>query len=200
MKLIKTYGLSTIFLLTFIAGYCDAVTLFSSDFLSVHVFGNMLLAAYQFAQGNLNLAFTQLITIPIYAASIVIVQAMTYKNQGNFNAIRISGISLLLIGIFAALTMKVMAHGGAVAQQTLCFMVIFVVSFLRYTSFRRIRYHVVFNSSQATRRGKLYTYRITISGITFIIGCLLGAFSGHVFGLSAVLLAGLTLFLVSLHD
>lgn len=200
MKLTKTYGLSTIFLLTFIAGYCDSVTLFSSGFLSVHVFGNIILAACQFFDGNLNIAFTQLITIPIYAASILAVQSITYRNQANFNPIRVSGLSLTLIGLFAFLTENFLDAADSVGGQILCFMVIFVVSFLRYTSFRRIKYNVIFNSSQTTRAGKLYTHRMFFSALAFLTGCLFGGVTGHLFGLSAIALAGIILFLATIND
>ncbi|MBO9729836.1 MAG: DUF1275 domain-containing protein [Chitinophaga sp.] len=91
------------FLLAWVAGFCDTATFVSGDSIfSAHVTGNFIVFAAQVSAGGASaMAWTKLLTFPVFVIAVIIGGWLAEKYQGRYMILLTEGIILSFCGLGA---------------------------------------------------------------------------------------------------
>ena len=200
--------------LTMIAGYCDTITFVAADrIFSAHVTGNFIVFAYQIIKGTDSAdAWIKLLTFPVFMASVMIGGWIAAKFANKHFLLFCQGL-ILILG-------AAVAYGlGYIQNQELTWpmylitmMVVFAMGFqnafgklfakethgpttMMTGNVTQMALDLCGMISDKFHEGASKTGfkkgMITIGG--FLIGCVLGAYIGQLFGLVGIVLPGLAM-------
>jgi len=199
--------------LTVIAGYCDSITFVAADkIFSAHVTGNFIVFAYQMIKGAEGDAWVKLLTFPIFMLSVMAGGWIAAKFLNRRLLLLWEGIILLLGGTLAysfgyletseiswpmyLVTMIVVfamglqnAFGKLFAKETYGPTTMMTGNVTQFALDIRSFCNSGFKNSEflsAVNKGL-----ITLGG--FLIGCILGAWVGQLFGLVGIILPGIAM-------
>ena len=200
-------------LLALSAGYCDTVTFISVDNLfSAHVTGNFIVFAYDILKHADTDSWLKLLSFPVFIIAVICGGNIAAGSRSSVAILVIEGMVLTASGI----SWIVFSMAGLDSHQWVSLSVAMCVVFSMglQNAFGKIFSKETYgpttmmtgNVTQAAldlgklvkngagdlaTAGSLRNQAITISG--FLVGCLLGAVLGKIFGLAAVLLPGLAI-------
>ncbi|TDO24296.1 YoaK family protein [Pedobacter duraquae] len=208
----KKIGFVTL-ILTAIAGYCDTITFVAADkIFSAHVTGNFIVFAYQLIKGGEGDTWIKLLTFPVFMISVMIGGWIAAKFVNKHFILFCEGLVLILSGILAyalgyldnaeitwPMYLVVMLIVFAMGLQN-AFSKIFPKETHGPTTMMTgnvtqlsldIRSAIVARFQNPDFVAGLKHGLITVGG--FLIGCLLGAYVGKLFGLAGALLPGVAM-------
>jgi uncharacterized membrane protein YoaK (UPF0700 family) len=207
-------GLIT-FLLTVVAGYCDAATFVAADKLfSAHVTGNFIVFAYQLVKGADGDAWFKLLTFPIFMLSVMAGGWIVARIAKNHFLLLCEGILLLIAGVIAYFMGYIENAAITWPMYLVTMIIVFAMGFQNAFGklFAKETYgpttmmtgnvtqfaldiRAYCNSGFANTDFLLGVNKglITLGG--FLLGCVFGAFTAKLFGLVVVILPGLALIL-----
>lgn len=202
--------------LTLTAGYCDSLTFVAADkIFSAHVTGNFIVFAYQVIMGTNDSAWASLITFPMFFISVIVGGWLIAKFSNVHFLFFCEGVALL-IGAAIAYFLHNAVNGEMVASKYLITMIVVFAMGLQNAAGRRFskvtygpttmmtgnvtKFALDIGSmlSSGSRNKELFSVigneLITLGG--FLAGCIIGAFSGHHFGLLGIALPGITMVII----
>jgi len=200
-------------ILTIIAGYCDTITFVAADkIFSAHVTGNFIVFAYQMIKGSDGDAWIKLLTFPIFMLSVMAGGWITAKFSNRHFLLLCEGI-ILLIGGAIAYSLGYIDDGTITWPMYLVTMIVVFAMGLQnafgklfaketygpttmmtgnVTQFALdIRSFCNSGFKNADFLSGIYKGLITLGG--FLIGCLLGAWIGQLFGLVGIVVPGIAM-------
>lgn len=193
-------------LLTFVAGFCDTVTFIAADELfSAHVTGNFIVLAYDLVNQSDAQAWMKLLTFPVFTLAVMLGRWLDRQLAAPYGLVRAEGLLLVAGGVLAFFT----DNTGLLHLVTM----LIVVAMGFQNTFGKLYSQQTYgpttvmtgNVTQASldvidsltmpektaKRESLKKQLVIIAG--FLSGCLLGAVSAKLIGLSMVTLPGLVL-------
>jgi len=199
--------------LTAIAGYCDTITFIAADRLfSAHVTGNFIVFAYQLVKGAEGDAWIKLMTFPVFMLSVM-VGGWTAARFANKHFILFCEGLVLLISGAAAWSLGYVENAEITWPMYLVVMLIVFAMGLQNAFGKLFAKETHGPTTMMTGnvtqlaldiRGLFVTRfknpdfvsglnkgLITVGG--FLIGCVLGAYVGKLFGLVGVVLPGIAM-------
>jgi len=199
--------------LTIIAGYCDTITFVAADkIFSAHVTGNFIVFAYQMVKGSDGDAWIKLMTFPIFMVSVMVGGWIAARFANRHFLLFCEGLVLILGGMIAYFLGYVENAAVTWPMYLVTMMVVFAMGFQNaYGKLFAKDTHgpttmMTGNVTQIALdiRGLIITGfknadfvmgfkkgLITIGG--FLIGCVLGAYVGKLFGLVGIVLPGISM-------
>jgi uncharacterized membrane protein YoaK (UPF0700 family) len=199
--------------LTIIAGYCDSITFVAADkIFSAHVTGNFIVFAYQMVKGSDGDAWIKLLTFPVFMLAVMMGGWIAAKFSSRHFLLLCEGIILIVGGIIAyalgylenavitwpmyLVTMIVVvamglqnAFGKLFAKDTFGPTTMMTGNVTQFALDIREVFNSGFKNTDflaGVKKGM-----ITLGG--FLIGCMLGAYIGKLFGLAGVVLPGISM-------
>jgi len=211
MKTERNIWLMT-FILSAIAGYCDATTFVAADHIfSAHVTGNFIVFAYEMVNRTDSGAWIKLATFPVFVIAVIL-GGWVASRSANKNMILIfEGVALLIGGIIAS-CLKFYGSNNEVWSVLLVMMVVFAMALQNtfgklfskethgpttvmtgnVTQASLDIYNIIHSKFRDPAIAlNLKKQAVVIGG--FLIGGLCGALLGKLIGLSAVILPGFIL-------
>lgn len=201
------------FVLTIIAGYCDALTFVAADkIFSAHVTGNFIVFAYQMIKTTDGDAWIKLLTFPVFMLSVMAGGWISARFANRHFLLLCEGTILLLAGIIAyflgyidngditwpmyLVTMIVVfamglqnAFGKLYAKETFGPTTMMTGNVTQFAL--DIRSFCISGFKDAAFLSGINKGLITLGG--FLLGCLLGAWTGQLFGLPGILVPGIAM-------
>lgn len=195
-------------LLTFCAGFCDTATFISADELfSAHVTGNFIVFAYDVVHNADSQAWTKLLSFPVFVLSVATGGRLIAK-AGNRYMILVAEAALITLCGLTALWLHFAGHLTSTWVFTIAMLLVFAMGL--QNAFSRLFVKETFgpttimtgNVTQLAldletglRNGfaaeALSKQAFTLGG--FLTGCLAGGILAQKMGLSAVLIPGILL-------
>jgi len=199
--------------LTLIAGYCDSITFVAADkIFSAHVTGNFIVFAYQMIKGASGDAWIKLLTFPIFMLSVMAGGWISSRFSNRHFLLLCEGI-ILLIGGVIAYSLGYIDNGEITWPMYLVTMIVVIAMGLQnafgklfaketygpttmmtgnVTQFALdIRSFCNSGFKNQDFRSAVYKGLITLGG--FLVGCILGAWVGKLFGLVGIVLPGIAM-------
>lgn len=199
--------------LTIVAGYCDSVTFVAADKLfSAHVTGNFIVFAYQLVKGADGDAWIKLLTFPIFMLSVMGGGWIAAKVLKNHFLLLCEGIILIIAGAIAYFLGYI--ENGEITWPMYLVTMIIVFAMGLQNAFGKLFAKETFGPT-TMMTGNVTQFALDIraycnsgfanadflSGVKkgiitlggFLLGCVLGAFLGKLFGLIAVLIPGVAM-------
>jgi len=199
--------------LTLVAGYCDSITFVAADkIFSAHVTGNFIVFAYQIIKGAEGDAWIKLLTFPIFMIAVMAGGWISARFSNRHFLLLCEGI-ILLIGGIVAYSLGYIDNGEVTWPMYLVTMIVVVAMGLQnafgklfaketygpttmmtgnVTQFALdIRSFCNSGFSNKDFLSAIYKGLLTLGG--FLIGCILGALVGKLFGLVGILLPGIAM-------
>jgi len=199
--------------LTVVAGYCDSITFVAADkIFSAHVTGNFIVFAYQMVNGAEGEAWIKLITFPVFMISVMVGGWIAIRFLNKHFILCLEGILLVAGGILAYSFGFVDDHKLSWPMYTVTMIVVFAMGLQNafgklnaketfgpttmmtgnVTQFGLdIRNAFISKFSDETAKAGIFKGIITLGG--FLLGCVLGAYVGKLFGLVGVALPGIAM-------
>jgi len=193
-----------------VAGYCDTATFVAGDnIFSAHVTGNFITFAYQMVTGAPLSAWVKLITFPIFIIAVITGGRLSLKAENKNKILLIEAILLLVAGALALLWHL---EKDKIFTYIIVMMVVFALGL--QNAYGKIFSKEIFgpttmmtgNVTQAsldfgaliagkfTAADALASFKKQMTTIFgFLTGCILGAFAAREYGLSSILLPGLSM-------
>jgi uncharacterized membrane protein YoaK (UPF0700 family) len=202
--------------LTLTAGYCDCLTFVAADkIFSAHVTGNFIVFAYQIIIGTNGSAWNSLMTFPVFIISVMTGGWLIAKFSNVHLLFFCEGVVLLTGAILAYLLHSAISGETTASKYLVTMLVVFAMG-LQNAVGRRYSKQTYgpttmmtgnvtqfaldigsfFNSGFRDRNLRLMIANelTTLGG--FLTGCVLGAFSGHHFGLIGIALPGFAMIII----
>ena len=199
--------------LTIIAGFCDEITFVAADkIFSAHVTGNFIVFAYQMIKGSDGDAWIKLLTFPIFMLSVMAGGWISARFSNRHFLLLCEGIILLLGGAIAY-SLGYIDNGEITWPMYLVTMIVVFAMGLQ-NAFGKLFVKETYGPT-TMMTGNVTQFALDIrsfcnsgfknadflSGIKkglitlggFLIGCLLGAWIGQLFGLVGVVLPGVAM-------
>lgn len=199
--------------LTIIAGYCDSITFVAADkIFSAHVTGNFIVFAYQMIKGSDGDAWIKLLTFPVFMVAVMLGGWISARFSNRHFLLLCEGIILIIAGAIAY-SLGYIDHGEITWPMYLVTMIVVVAMGLQnafgklfaketygpttmmtgnVTQFALdIRAFCNSGFKNADFLSGIYKGLITLGG--FLIGCILGAWIGKLFGLVGIVLPGIAM-------
>jgi len=199
--------------LTAIAGYCDTITFIAADRLfSAHVTGNFIVFAYQLVKGAEGDAWIKLMTFPVFMLSVM-VGGWTAARFANKHFILFCEGLVLLISGAAAWSLGYVENAEITWPMYLVVMLIVFAMGLQ-NAFGKL-FAKETHGPTTMMTGNVTQLALDIRGLSvtrfknpdfvsglnkglitvggFLIGCVLGAYVGKLFGLVGVVLPGIAM-------
>jgi len=200
-------------ILTIIAGYCDTITFVAADkIFSAHVTGNFIVFAYQMIKGSDGDAWIKLLTFPIFMLSVMAGGWITAKFSNRHFLLLCEGI-ILLIGGAIAYSLGYIDNGTITWPMYLVTMIVVFAMGLQNAFGKLFAKETYGPTTMMTGNvtqfaldirsfcnsgfknvdflSGIYKGLITLGG--FLIGCLLGAWIGQLFGLVGIVVPGIAM-------
>lgn len=203
------------FLLAWVAGYCDTVTFISGDAIfSAHVTGNFIVFAAQAVNGGSG-SWIKLLTFPVFVLAVILGGKLATNTEKRHRILLAESLLLILCGL-VSIALPVLSGSGEKWCIYLIVMTVVLAMGLQ-NAFGKLfakETHgpttmMTGNVTQASLDlGSLLSRKFnpdnppllslkkqgyTIGG--FLAGCLLGALCSRFFGLSALILPGVSMFI-----
>jgi len=200
-------------ILTIIAGYCDTITFVAADkIFSAHVTGNFIVFAYQMIKGSDGDAWIKLLTFPIFMFSVMAGGWISARFSNRHFLLLCEGIILLLGGAIAY-SLGYIDNGEITWPMYLVTMIVVFAMGLQNAFGKLFAKETYGPTTMMTGNVTQFALDIRsfcnsgfknadfLSGINkglitlggFLIGCLLGAWIGQLFGLVGILLPGIAM-------
>ncbi|QNR83075.1 DUF1275 domain-containing protein [Pedobacter riviphilus] len=199
--------------LTIIAGFCDAITFVAADkIFSAHVTGNFIVFAYQMIKGSDGDARIKLLTFPIFMLSVMAGGWISARFSNRHFLLLCEGIILLLGGAIAY-SLGYIDNGEITWPMYLVTMIVVFAMGLQ-NAFGKLFVKETYGPT-TMMTGNVTQFALDIrsfcnsgfkntdflSGINrglitlggFLIGCILGAWIGQLFGLVGIMLPGVAM-------
>jgi len=199
--------------LTIIAGFCDAITFVAADkIFSAHVTGNFIVFAYQMIKGSDGDAWIKLLTFPIFMLSVMAGGWISARFSNRHFLLLCEGIILLLGGAIAY-SLGYIDNAEITWPMYLVTMIVVFAMGLQ-NAFGKLFVKETYGPT-TMMTGNVTQFALDIrsfcnsgfkntdflSGINkglitlggFLIGCLLGAWIGQLFGLVGIVLPGVAM-------
>ncbi|NII83936.1 MULTISPECIES: YoaK family protein [unclassified Pedobacter] len=199
--------------LTIIAGFCDAITFVAADkIFSAHVTGNFIVFAYQMIKGSDGDAWIKLLTFPIFMLSVMAGGWISARFSNRHFLLLCEGIILLLGGAIAY-SLGYIDNGEITWPMYLVTMIVVFAMGLQ-NAFGKLFVKETYGPT-TMMTGNVTQFALDIrsfcnsgfkntdflSGINrglitlggFLIGCILGAWIGQLFGLVGIMLPGVAM-------
>ncbi|MDT3402140.1 YoaK family protein [Mucilaginibacter terrae] len=205
-------------LLSAVAGYCDTVTFVSAgSIFSAHVTGNFIVFAYQLIKGSELQAWVKLLTFPVFIISVIVGGRIALKTANPYKLLLVEGMILLLSGLVSVVFLRI--PGLNWLSYVVVMMAVFAMGL--QNAFGKLYAKETFgpttmmtgNVTQASldlgssiasafndnlSKESLRKQGVIIGG--FLLGCLAGALTAKMFGLSVLLLPGIGLIVCYLSN
>ncbi|KLT64315.1 YoaK family protein [Pedobacter sp. BMA] len=201
------------FVLTIIAGYCDAITFVAADkIFSAHVTGNFIVFAYQMIKSADGDSWIKLLTFPIFMLAVMTGGWISARFSNRHFLLFCEGIILLVAGVMAY-SLGYIENGEITWPMYLVTMIVVFAMGLQ-NAFGKLFAKETFGPT-TMMTGNVTQFALDIrsfwnsgfkdagfySGINkglitlggFLLGCLLGAWVGQLFGLVGIVLPGVAM-------
>lgn len=199
--------------LTLIGGYCDSITFVAADkIFSAHVTGNFIVFAYQLINGGGADAWIKLLTFPVFMVAVMTGGWIAARFFNKHFLLLAEGVILLIAGALAygagyldgpevtwpmyvvvMVTVFAMgfqnAYGKLFAKDTFGPTTMMTGNVTQFAL--DIRSYCNSGFSNADFLSGIYKGLITLGG--FLLGCILGAWIGKLFGLTGMILPGVAM-------
>lgn len=200
-------------LLTAIAGFCDTITFVAADrIFSAHVTGNFIVFAYQVVKGAEPEAWIKLLTFPVFMIAVIVGGWISSRFKNNHFLLCCEGMVLIVAGMLAFRSVAAESQWVTVQMYVVTMMVVFAMGFQNafgklyvkethgpttmmtgnVTQFS-LDLWALLNSGFAdlSYLTGLKKGLVTLGG--FLAGCVLGAYTGKIWGLTGVVLPGIAM-------
>lgn len=197
--------------LTIIAGYCDTITFVAADkIFSAHVTGNFIVFAYQMIKGSDGDAWIKLLTFPVFMLSVMAGGWITARFSNRHFLLLCEGV-VLLAGGAIAYSLGYVDHSEITWPMYLVTMIVVFAMGLQ-NAFGKLYAKETYGPT-TMMTGNVTQFALDIrafcnsgfknadflSGVNkglitlggFLIGCILGAWVGQLFGLAGIVLPGI---------
>jgi len=199
--------------LTLIGGYCDSITFVAADkIFSAHVTGNFIVFAYQIIKGGGADAWIKLLTFPVFMLAVMIGGWIAARFSNKHFLLLAEGIILLIAGVLAyvfgyldgpettwpmyvvvMITVFAMgfqnAYGKLFAKDTFGPTTMMTGNVTQFALDIRSYCNSGFKNTDFL--SGIYKGLVTLGG--FLLGCILGAWIGKLFGLTGMILPGIAM-------
>lgn len=200
-------------LLTAIAGFCDTITFVAADrIFSAHVTGNFIVFAYQMIKGADADAWIKLLTFPVFILAVIVGGWISSRFKNNHFLLCCEGIILILAGVLAYGSAGAGAQLLTVQMYVITMMIVFAMGF--QNAFGKL-YVKETHGPTTMMTGNVTQFSLDLGALLssgfadlsyltglkkglvtlggFLLGCVLGAYVGKVFGLTGVVLPGVAM-------
>ncbi|WP_342332803.1 YoaK family protein [Pedobacter sp. FW305-3-2-15-E-R2A2] len=200
-------------LLTAIAGFCDTITFVAADrIFSAHVTGNFIVFAYQMIKGADADAWIKLLTFPVFILAVIVGGWISSRFKNNHFLLCCEGIILILAGVLAYSSAGAGAQLLTVQMYVITMMIVFAMGF--QNAFGKL-YVKETHGPTTMMTGNVTQFSLDLGALLssgfadlsyltglkkglvtlggFLLGCVLGAYVGKVFGLTGVVLPGVAM-------
>lgn len=200
-------------LLTAIAGFCDTITFVAADrIFSAHVTGNFIVFAYQMIKGADADAWIKLLTFPVFILAVIVGGWISSRFKNNHFLLCCEGIILILAGILAYSSAGAGVQPLTVQIYVVTMMIVFAMGF--QNAFGKL-YVKETHGPTTMMTGNVTQFSLDLGALLssgfadmsyltglkkglitlggFLLGCVLGAYVGKVFGLTGVVLPGIAM-------
>lgn len=200
-------------LLTAIAGFCDTITFVAADrIFSAHVTGNFIVFAYQMIKGADADAWIKLLTFPVFILAVIVGGWISSRFKNNHFLLCCEGIILILAGVLAYSSAGAGAQLLTVQMYVVTMMIVFAMGF--QNAFGKL-YVKETHGPTTMMTGNVTQFSLDLGALLssgfadlsyltglkkglvtlggFLLGCVLGAYVGKVFGLTGVVLPGVAM-------
>ena len=199
--------------LTIIAGYCDTITFVAADkIFSAHVTGNFIVFAYQMVKGSDGDAWIKLMTFPVFMFSVMTGGWIGARFANRHFLLFCEGLVLIFGGIIAYV-LGSLKNGAVTWPMYLVTMIVVFAMGLQNAYGKLFAKDKLGPTTMMTGnvtqialdiRGMIMTGFNNADIVTgfkkglvmiggFLIGCVLGAYVGKLFGLVGIVLPGLSM-------
>jgi uncharacterized membrane protein YoaK (UPF0700 family) len=200
-------------LLTAIAGFCDTITFVAADrIFSAHVTGNFIVFAYQMIKGAGPEDWIKLITFPVFVLAVIVGGWISSRFKNNHFLLCCEGIILILAGILAYSSATTGTPLLTVQMYVVTMMIVFAMGF--QNAFGKL-YVKETHGPTTMMTGNVTQFSLDLGALLssgfadmsyltglkkglvtlggFLLGCVLGAYVGKIFGLTGVVLPGVAM-------